>query len=518
VGVLPSQPDTVLMCAPWPQPRIAVFMLVHDLIAILNRLGRSVVVLCEGCGVRDHLGPNAICFLEFPADEPFDWEAGFCAKRLYPSLSAFLDEDRARAPSLLANVGVLHAHQDQLIFDSAHPHESKNFDRRLADYLTERTGRRPRLVRTRYEDLQGNLDSLMRMTGIDYVALGRGQREQILNEIIDFQPIVGEHVRRHKDWMARWGWSEAFQSEILHHVWWRLRQLVRWREEVRNYDAVVCLTRTEVDQTRDFLLAESARNLTSIPCGSAFAPQSQARMRRLLDGYRNHEGLTCWRGAEGEWETVSLPPEGQKVVFVGRSFWIKGVFELVESLRDLYHSGRKSLRGILVGDFPWGYREELAAIDPAHAHEYLLFPGWVEDPDVLAALFALGDVTALPSHSEAFALVGIESYRMGTPCVVTEGTGAGEAYLTEPRKHGFDIARPVRRRNKEGITRYYGVDVASLTAELAFLLDHPAEARRMGEDGERFVRQHYSIERMGARYNELYNLLLAGEPADRLSS
>jgi glycosyltransferase involved in cell wall biosynthesis len=512
----PSRLDAVLMCAPWPHPRIAVFMLVHDLISVLNRLGRTVFVICNGHGVRDHFGPNAICFLEFPAEQPFDWEAAFCAKRLYSNLSAFLEEDRLRVPSLLEGVGVLHAHQDQLIFDSADPHESKNFDHMLADYLTDRTGRRPRLVRTRYEDLQGNLDGLMRMTGIDYVALDRGRREQILNEILDFQPIIGEHVRRYRDQMTSWGWNETYQAEIIHHAWWRLSQLARWREEVNGYDAVVCLTHSEVDQTRDFLLAEEARNLTAIHCGSAFAPANQKRMRRLLDGYRHPEGFSCWRGAEAEQEMVSFPPDSQRVVFVGRPNRIKGVFELVESLRDLYHSGRKHVRGILVGDFHVGVRHEFAAIDPEHSWEYLFFPGWVEDPDVLAALFALGDVTALPSHSDAFALVGLESYRMGRPCVVTEGTGAGEAYLTEPRRQGFDIARPVRRRNQDGITRYFGVDVNSLTAELAFLLDHPEEARRMGEDGERLVRRHYSIERMGTRYNELYNLLLAGEPADRL--
>ncbi len=165
-------------------------------------------------------------------------------------------------------------HQDQLLLESPHPHESVHFDIRLADYLTERTGRRPVLVRTRYEDLQGNLDGFMRMTGIDYVALGREEREQILNEGIDFAPVVGEHVRRQHDAMASWGWDEAFQAEVLDHALWRQRQLARWRREVIEYDAVVCLTRSEVDQTRDFLLADEARNLTSIHAGSDFAPEA----------------------------------------------------------------------------------------------------------------------------------------------------------------------------------------------------------------------------------------------------
>jgi glycosyltransferase involved in cell wall biosynthesis len=516
VGEPPSPLQAVLLCGLWPHPRVAVFTLLHDLIAVLNRLGRPVFVLCDGYGVRGHLGPEAICLLEIPADEPFDWDTAFCAKRLYPSLRAFLAEDGGRSPSLLATVGILHSHYDQFIQGLPNGRVGRELERELLDYLTERTGHRPRLVRTRHEDLQGNLDLLMRLTGIDYVARGRAERERILNGNVDWQPLVEAHVRRHGDQLRSWGWDEAFQAEAIHHVWWRLHQLARWRDEANHFDAVVCLTRAEVDRTRDLLLVEEARTLTCIHSGCSFAPRNRTRMRRLLDGYLHQESLLCWHGAEDEPGPAAPLRACKRVVFVGRPHPGKGSHELAQSLRDLYHSGRRELRGILVGDFSPEERRELAALDPEHCREYLLFPGWVEDLDVLAALFAVGDVTALPSHTDTAPLVGMESYRMGTPCVVTEDTGAGELYLTNPHRHGSDIARPVRRRHADGIARYYGVDVASLTAELAAMLDHPAEARRMGEDGERFVRQHYSVERMGARYHELYNHLLAGEPADRL--
>ena len=95
--------------------------------------------------------------------------------------------------------------------------------------------------------------------------------------------------------------------------------------------------------------------------------------------------------------------------------------------------------GIFVGTFGPDVRRALAAVDPDHASRYLLFTGPVHDVDVLASLFAFGDVTAIPSHSDSFPVVGLESYRMGTPCVVTEGTGAGEAYLDNPRRHGVEM-------------------------------------------------------------------------------
>jgi glycosyltransferase involved in cell wall biosynthesis len=508
--------EAVLLCGLWPHPRIAIFTGLREQMAFLNRRGWAVLYLCNGYGVRHHLGPDAVCLVEVPSDEPFDWRAAFSRKRVYPSLSAFVVEDRARSRSLLDRVGIIHVHHDRLIFASEHPQNSKQYDRTLADYVAARMGRMPRLIRTRHDDLQGNLDAFMRLTGIDFVALDRPGREKVLRGELDLRPVVADHVRRHRDVMRSWRWGDAFIDEAIHHAWWRLHQLYRWHYEVAHFDAVVGLTAGEVEQTRDLLLCERAQNLTHVHVGSSFAPNSRERVDRLLHDYHHHRGLFCYRGARAAREPVAFTPGDKKVIFVGRATPAKGVYELVESLRNLYHSGRHSLRGILVGGFHPEFRRELAAIDPTHAADYLLFPGRVEDLDVLGALFAFGDVTAVPSHYEGFCQVALESYRMGTPCVVTEGTGAGEAYLANPRRHGIDIALSVRRRHRDGIMRYHGVDVASLTEQLAFLIDHPLVARRMAEDGERFVREHYSVERMGAQYSDLYDLLLDGGPACRL--
>jgi glycosyltransferase involved in cell wall biosynthesis len=493
-----------------------VFTVVHDLAAALHRAGRPVAVLCDGAPLTDALGPDAICFIEIPADQPFDWRAAFAGKLVYGSLTAFLADDRRRAASLLGRVGVIHSHLDQLIFRSGHPENSKHYDRTLSDSIAARTGFRPRLVRTRHDDMSSSLDGIMRLSGIDYPALDRPGRERLLGGGVDLWSAVAEHVRRHRDLLSACGVGQELLENAAHHVWWLVHQLLRWRYEVAHFDAVVCLSAQDADRTRDWLLCDGVQNLTFVPNGSSFAPRSRARTDGLLHDYHYRAGLSCYRGAGANPEPVAFAREDKKVVFVGRPVRMKGIYELVESLRNLYHSGRQHVRGILVGEFWPELRQELAALDPAHAGDYLLFTGRVEDLDVLAALLAFGDVTAVPSYYEPFCLVALESYRMGTPCVVTEGTGAGEAYLANPRRHGLEIALPVRRRHRDGIMRFYGVDVDSLTAQLAFLIDHPPVARRMAEDGERFVRQHYSAERMAARYSDLYDLLLAGEPACRL--
>jgi glycosyltransferase involved in cell wall biosynthesis len=511
-----ATPDGVLLCGPWPVPRYSIFEIVRSLLADLHRRGRKVCYLCDGFGLRDQLGPDAVCFLEFPEDEPFDWETAFRQKRDYSSLSALLEEDRQRSPSLLAQVGIVQTHLDQLVFGSGHPQNSKQFEQVLAAYLSGRTGQRPRLIRARHDDMEGNLTGLMRLSGIDYVALDRAGREKILAGEVDLWTVVPEHVARNRELLRSWGFDDKSLDEAAHHAWWCLHQLYRWRHEVAHFDAVVLLTRKEVDDVRALLLCDETRNLTAVHNAASFVPSSRDRIDQLLYDYHHHRGLACYRGSRLDREPIAFTPADRKVTFVGRTTRAKGPYEVAESLRNLYHSGRKNVRGIFVGDFWPELRREITAVDPDHAGEYLLFTGPVTNVNELASLYAFGDLTALASHYEPMALVGLESYLMGTPCVVTEGTGAGDAYVDNPRRHGLEIARPVRRRHREGIARYHGVDVGSLMEQIAFLIDNPLTAWQMAEDGRRFVQEHYSVERMGEKYLELYDLLLAGAPADQL--
>jgi glycosyltransferase involved in cell wall biosynthesis len=507
-----SRRDTVLVCGPWPSRRYSVFTVAQALLAGLHDLGRPVVYLCDAYGVRDRLGPEAVCVVDVPADRPFDWRAAFARKFVYRDLGAFLAADRAGSPGLLRHVGVVHTFKDSLILGSSHAANSTHFERTLADHVRSLTGRPPRLVRTREDDVQGNLDGFMRLTGIDYAALDGPGREALLRGDADLRPFVQAHVERNRDLMHSWGWGDALLDEAIHHAWWRVHQLRRWRHEITYFDAVVCLTDRDASANRELLCLPDARNLAVIHNSSPFEPADQRRVDRLLYDYHHRAVLSCYRGAGGDRQRIPFRAAHKKVLFVGRAARAKGSYEFAESLRELYHAGRRDVVGIFVGEFWPGARAELAALDRSgRAAEYLFFTGSVRDVDELAALFAFGDVTAVSSHYDAFPLVGLESYRMGTPCVVTEGTGAGEAYLDNPRRHGVEMARPVRRRHQGGIARYYGVDVGSLTEQIAFFIDNPRAAWGMGEDGRRFVRENYSTERMAAKYEELYAQILDAE-------
>jgi len=111
-------------------------------------------------------------------------------------------------------------------------------------------------------------------------------------------------------------------------------------------------------------------------------------------------------------------------------------------------------------------------------------------PDLMAA----ADVFVLSSIREGFSLVVAEAHAAGLPVVATNVGGIGEivrdglsGYLVEPR------------------------DPSRMAEVIVDLLADAKNARRMGAVGRDWVRQHFSIDRCAARYEELYQVVLEHE-------
>ena len=301
--------------------------------------------------------------------------------------------------------------------------------------------------------------------------------------------------------MARRGARPRDRSRLLGHA--PVETLGR---EQREIDAVVSLTGRGMRELTEFF-GRAGGSLVVVNNGTSFKPECPSRVETLLRGYRSRSGLLVHRGGDRHAERFSFGAGDRIVLFVGRSVPEKGIYELAEALKLVHHRSRGKVRGIFVGAFESKVRQQLSAIDPAGARDYLLFTGQVADNDVLAALYALGDATAMVSHFEAFGLSAAESYLMGTPCLVTEGTSAADAYLDGPGRLGMRIALPVARPHREGLRRFSGVDVDSLASQLHSILFDDGLARRLGEDGKAYVQHHFSYQMMGDRYLELFDRL-----------
>lgn len=127
-----------------------------------------------------------------------------------------------------------------------------------------------------------------------------------------------------------------------------------------------------------------------------------------------------------------------------------------------------------------------------HRLEFAGFRGDV--PEVLRAM----DVLLVTSRSEGFSLATVQAMATGIPVVATRSGGPEE----------------ILRDGVEGLLRPVG-DPRALADAVRALARHPEEARDMGRRGRLRAREEYSLDRMVAGYETLYEEALANEGSVR---
>jgi glycosyltransferase involved in cell wall biosynthesis len=148
-------------------------------------------------------------------------------------------------------------------------------------------------------------------------------------------------------------------------------------------------------------------------------------------------------------------------------------------------------RFVAVGDIDqelakpfWQLLDELKLRDRVH------FLGFREDvPEILRDL----DVFVLSSTSEGFPLVTLEAMGAGKPVVVTRCGGPQE--VVEDGRTGY-VVPPA--------------DANALAQRIRTLLDSPSDAAVLGAGARQKAQREFSVERMVANYEELYERLLNG--------
>jgi glycosyltransferase involved in cell wall biosynthesis len=183
-------------------------------------------------------------------------------------------------------------------------------------------------------------------------------------------------------------------------------------------------------------------------------------------------------------------PDGMPVVgFVGRLVRDKGIQELLQAAQTIRQK-TSNVRFLLVGMID---EAKADAITPAIAQEYgiadiCVFAGHRED---MPELYAMMDIFVLPSHREAFPRSPMEAAAMGLPSVVTNVRGCRT--VVEHGRNGIQF--PLR-------------DAAALAGAISYLLDHPEEARRMGQEGYRMAQEQFDERRVFETVKAEYALLL----------
>ena len=259
------------------------------------------------------------------------------------------------------------------------------------------------------------------------------------------------------------------------------------REAVRKSAAIVAASRIELGELRRLYRADPAR-VAVIPCGvdpKVFHPVRTADAREKL-GRDQCERL---------------------ILFVGRIEQIKGIDVLLRALARLL-SSRPDLRSdvcLLViggaldpGDDAPETEKVLELRRLVHEHRMEANVSFVgsRDQEELALYYAAADVCAVPSLTESFGLVALESMACGTPVVATKVGG-----LQEVVKDG-----------ESGLLVPAG-DYEALAEAMARVLTD-ARLRIHLAHGARDRAERFTWEAVGDRMVALYDRVIAQRPAE----
>ena len=202
---------------------------------------------------------------------------------------------------------------------------------------------------------------------------------------------------------------------------------------------------TEFDRSGDGVNPRIARRERR---GLASATRVIANSHRLRDLVVDRYGVTRdkidvvhW-GIDGERAAPGRPrgspfPHGDPVVlFLGRITRQKGPEIFVEAARRVAdHVPRARFLVAGTGDLLPAVIERAVALNLA---DRMHFAGPLAGPDVDRA-YRLADVCVMPSVSEPFGLVALESLRNGTPCVVPRTAGASETLRNAFKVDFWDV-------------------------------------------------------------------------------
>jgi len=162
--------------------------------------------------------------------------------------------------------------------------------------------------------------------------------------------------------------------------------------------------------------------------------------------------------------------EGKFIVLT--SPWVaKGAVDVLLAIRNL----SEKYRNLALVTFGEPDKEYLSALTSAkHSDLTVVNLGWIygqEKTDV----FAGSDVLAMPSTADAFGVVYLEAWGSGKPVIGAKDTAV--EYIIKDEDDGF-------------LVKVH--DIQSLETKLAALIDDPARAIKMGQNGNRRIKTEFT--------------------------
>jgi glycosyltransferase involved in cell wall biosynthesis len=197
-------------------------------------------------------------------------------------------------------------------------------------------------------------------------------------------------------------------------------------------------------------------------------------------------------------ETFTRDPQ-ERIIYLGGMSRIRGLAEVVEAFA-LVAKKHPGWELCLVGlSRPASFEQELRDLaGRLGVAANVKFVAWVpyEEKERLSAQASMGIITYLPYPNNTSCLPNklFDYMLMGLPVVASN----------------FPLYRDVVETHHCGLT----VDPArpqEIARAMAYLIDHPQEARQMGENGRRAVLEKYNWEKESRRLLQIYDTVLQTE-------
>jgi len=181
-------------------------------------------------------------------------------------------------------------------------------------------------------------------------------------------------------------------------------------------------------------------------------------------------------------------PEGKKIIlYIGRIHWIKGVDILVKAYAQLVRQQifRDAILVVVGSDD--GYLSKVRSlVQELGISDLVVFTGPLYGRDKLCA-YVDAEFVVLPSRYETFPNVLLEAYACAKPVIASNVEAMPDLVL-----HG-----------ETGLLFRAG-DENDLAGKLAYLLENPKEAEKMGRNARRLAEEKYSIDKVAAELEKVY--------------
>lgn len=224
---------------------------------------------------------------------------------------------------------------------------------------------------------------------------------------------------------------------------------------------------------------------------------SQIEVEQYMDMGVPYEKIAIIPNGIDLYEYSNLPPRGyfrkkfdiednEKIVlYLGRIHRIKGIDILIDAFENIVKK-LNNIRLVIVGPDD-GYLDKIKhLIETKNLKNNILLTGPLYGNDKIEA-YIDSDVYVLPSRYEIWGMTILEAYACGIPVIASKVGGLKELVLDEVTGLLFTPE-----------------NIGQLVKSLLFILDDNIRAEKIGEKGNQFAKENFTIEKVVDRLEVLY--------------